>query len=237
MSEEENMGVEEATLQGDPQAIEAEQQHNDDSETPSEDQQSKRNDAEHNWAEMRRQRERDRQELDELRSAVNQIQRPKKDEVEDDFGINDDDLLEGRHLKELKKELKQLKSELNAKEKSSIPDRLNSKFPDFYDVMTVENLNYLDKEEPELAKALAKDPDEYQRAVGAYKLLKRLKGKDGIHSAHDKKRAIENSKKPVSVNSVTKQSALGDVHQFENGFNDDAKKRIWKEMQECMKRA
>lgn len=233
MTEEENQGVEEEILQGDPQTTDTDVERDDASDDSQESSQSKRNDAEYNWAEMRRQRERDRQELEELRASINQL-KPQKKEEEDDYGVNDDDLLEGRHLKELKRELKQLKSELKAKESSSLPERLQSKFPDFYELMTVDNLNYLDKEEPELAKALAQNPDEYQRAVGAYKLLKRLKG-NSPQAAIDKKKAIENSKKPVSVNSVSKQSALGNVQHFENGLSPELKKQYWKEMQQAMK--
>ncbi|MGD0510650.1 MAG: hypothetical protein ABSA33_02305, partial [Candidatus Micrarchaeaceae archaeon] len=64
--------------------------------------------------------------------------------------------------------------------------------------------------------ALSSDP--YTQAVAAYKLLKRTGIGDMAKTQPQKARAIENSKKPMSVNAVTRSSAIGNAKAFENGL-------------------
>jgi hypothetical protein len=46
----------------------------------------------------------------------------------------------------------------------------------------------------------------------------------------EKKKALENSQKPVSINSAAKNSAIGNINNFENGISQDEKDRLWAEM-------
>jgi hypothetical protein len=50
-----------------------------------------------------------------------------------------------------------------------------------------------------------------------------------------KQRALANSQKPVSVNAVTKNSAIGNAHMFENGLTKELKKSLYDEMKNAMK--
>lgn len=229
MTEEENMGVEEEQLHGQPQDQTEDVSQDDVSTEAEQAEQRKRNDAEYNWAEMRRQRERDREELEALKAELNQLKPKEKPKEEDDFGISDDDLLEGRHLKDLKREIRALKAELQQKEASTMEERIQMKFPDYNDVVSKDNIEYLKKTEPELAQSISSMQDPYKQAVAAYKLLKTINA--GKEPTIEQKKAIQNSQKPVSANAVTKNSAIGNAHLFENGLSKDLKKQLWEEMQ------
>lgn len=236
MSEEANMGVEE-TQEATAQATES-TEHNDVSQEARDAEQRKRNDAEYNWAEMRRVkeelergRERDREELAELRRQVQQFKSPSPEEED---SISDDEYAEGRHLKRLKKELNELKSSMQQKELSSMDERLHLRFTDYEEVMTPENVKLAEKLEPELAKVIGTYTDPYEKRVSAYRLIKRLTAKQEGPSA-EKKKAEANSQKPLSVNAVTKNSAIGNAHLFENGLTPELKNQLYKEMREAMK--
>lgn len=209
-------------------------------EATPETQERKKNSAEYNWAEARRKMqdlERKNYELEEREKARDVATRtPEKED--DGMGLADTDLAEGKHLKSLNKELKQLRAQLREQQVSSIDLRLQAKYADFGSVVSAENIQTLKETEPELAESLRHQPDPYQQGVAAYRLIKSL----GIQKASspanpDKERARTNTQKPVSVNAVTKQSAIGNAHLFENGLTKELKASLWKEMQELSKRA
>lgn len=229
MSEEENVNVEQEVVQPSEAA-----EHNDVSQEAQESEQSKRNDAEYNWAEMRRQREKDREELNALKAELNRL-KPPVQEPEDDFGIKDDDLLEGRHLKDLKREIKQLKSELKQRDSSNVDKMIKIDFPDYYSVVNKENLELLEKTDPELAESLLYQPDEYKKKAAAYKLIKKTLGNQVPQNSLERKKAAENSQKPISVNAVTKNSAIGNAHLFENGLTPELKKMLQEEMRQAIR--
>ena len=225
MNEEENGSVEE-TLQEVASPVESENEHADVSNHPQQSV-SKRNDADYNWAEMRRQQR-------ELQEEIERLKSPPKPQ-EDKYGFSDDDLIEGKHFKELHKEILKLKSDIQQRDMSSLDDRIKAKFPDFTDVVSKESIEFLNQNAPEMAAILAQTSDPYSKAVAAYKYLKATAPSTG--DLHDKKKAVENLQKPVSANAVNKQSVLGNAKQFENGLNmtPEAQKHYWKEMQEAIK--
>ena len=213
------------------QPTESEQQ-SDRQEEVQETQQRKRNDEEYNWREARRkmeQLERDNRELREIAESLKQ--QPKQM----DDGLSDDDLLTvGQHKKELERHVNKALREYEAK---TVDDRLRSKFSDYDDVVTSENIELLKQNDPELAmslKLLENDP--YAQSVAAYKMLKRFGyGAQKTNQVLDKKKALENSQKPVSVNAVSKQSSVGNVQTFENGLTPELKRSLWADMQKAMK--
>ena len=229
MSEEENQSVE-TEVEEVAQPSEAEE-HDDVSQEAQEAEQSKRNDAEYNWAEMRRMNAELKEEIQRLKEPE-----PPPKAPEEDKWIEDDDLAEGRHILKLQKELKQLKSELETTRSSSIEDRIKVNYPDYFDVVTSDNIKYLEKHEPELAETLAAHSgDNYKQRVAAYKLMKKVIVNQSPGNAIEKKKAQENSQKPVSANAVTHNSAIGNAHMFENGLTPELKKQLWNDMQTAIK--
>lgn len=194
-----------------------------------------RDDQAYNWAESRRKMQELERELRDLRADKEKVQ--PKAEPEEDLGFKDDDLIEGRHVKTLKKELNELKSYIRQREVSTVDDRVQMKYPDFRDVVSAENIEILKQNEPELAMSLQKlGDDPYAQSVAAYKMLKKLGYGAPEAPPVEKKKAEANVQKPVSVNAVTKQSAIGNAHLFENGLTKELKASLYQEMQQAIKR-
>ncbi len=239
MSEEANVSVEEETLQGDAQASESVNEHNDVSKEEQESQQRKRNDAEYNWAEVRRQMREKDQQIEELGKQFSEMAKrsPPPEEVDELANLAEDDILTVAQAKKLAKKMARSVTEEVIKERdaATVDERVQLKFSDYADVVTKENIELLKQTEPELAQSLYHMPDPYSQAVAAYKLLKKVAIPGESSMSLEKKKAMENSQKPLSVNAVTKQSAIGNAHLFENGLTKDLKKQLWSEMQQAMK--
>lgn len=237
MSEEENTSVEETSPHGDAQATQSEE-HNDVSQESQEDQQRKRNDAEYNWAEMRRKMQEKDQQIDELRHQFSEMstKKPKPEEEDDLASLAEDDILTVAQARKLSQKMARSEAVklIKEREAETVEERVQLKYPDYSEIVSKENIELLKQTEPELAESLYHMPDPYNQAVAAYKLLKKTTVKNDAPSL-EKRKAMENSQKPVSVNAVTKQSAIGNAHLFENGLTKDLKTQLWKEMQAAMK--
>ncbi len=238
MPEEEKESVE-AEASTAPLATETEGKQD---ERPKEDQESdrrKRNDAEYNWAEARRQMRDKDQQIEELRKQLSHNQ-PKASPEEDELGkLAEDDIITVSQARKLAAKMAKQTAEdvLRQRDAATIEDRLKLHYPDYADVLSNENIELLKQTEPELAMSISHIPDPYNQAVAAYKLLKKVNPKKSDSNALEKKKAMENSQKPVSVQAVTKQSAIGNAHVFENGLTKELKDQYWKEMQQAMKGA
>ena len=199
-------------------------------------------DQEHNWREARRKMqdlERRAEQQDEL---IQRLQNQQSQPVEEDdlAKLADDDIVTAKQARRLAENMaRQVADEaIREREASTADERLKNRFPDYDDVVTRDNIETLKSQDPELAMslyALAHDP--YAQAVAAYKLLKKQGIGDMAKTQPQKAKALENSRKPVSVQSVTKSSAIGEVHKFENGLTPELRKELWKEMQQAIKSA
>lgn len=238
MTEEENMSVEEENLEATAQATDS-AEHNDVSQEAQEAEQRKRNDAEYNWAEVRRQmREKDQQIEDLKRQFSKFADRKPTEEEEDELAkLAEDDILTVAQAKKLAQKMAKnvAMDVIRQREASTVDERVALKFQDYADVVTKENIELAERLEPELAEAIGKMDDPYKQRVSAYKLLKRVASTRDAGNSVEKKKAQANAQKPLSVNAVTKQSAIGNAHLFENGLTKDLKKQLWKEMQDAMK--
>lgn len=236
MSEEENMGVETEGFEAAAHATES-TEHNDVSSEAEQAEQKKRNDAEYNWAEMRRLREKDRHKMEELEAELNRLKGPKKEEEDILSTLAKDDIItveQAERLAEIRAK-KVVEEAIKKRDASTVDERLQFKFPDYGDVVTKENIELAEQLEPELAEAIGKMEDPYKQRVSAYKLLKRVAANRDSGQSAEKKKALTNSQKPLSVNAVTKQSAIGNAHLFENGLTKELKSQLWKEMQDSIK--
>lgn len=198
-------------------------------------------DQDKNWREARRKMqelERRTAEQDEL---IRRLQTQQAPAQEDDLAkLADDDIVTARQAKSLAQKMAREVADqaIREREAATIDERLRMKFPDYEDVVTQDNIDLLKQQDPELAMslyALAQNP--YEQAVAAYKMLKKTGLGDMAKTQPQKAKALENSKKPVSVQSVTKSSAIGEVHKFENGLTPELRKQLWQEMQQAIKSA
>lgn len=234
MQNEENTTVEyEAPVE----PSEVEQTH-DERQPEAQSQYQKRNDVEYNWAEARRKMLELERITQEQQAMIQKLtQEPEEDDDLDN--LSPDDLLTVAQARRLASKEAQMIAEqvVRQRENATMEDRLFAKYPDYTQVVSLEAIEYLKQNEPELASslhALANDP--YAQAVAAYKLLKRINNTGERPMTIEKKKAADNMKKPVSVQAVSKStSPIGNAHMFENGLTPELKKSLWKEMQEAMK--
>ena len=239
MSEEENSNVETAEVQEVVQPEESTDSQQQAQETQQERQ--ARNDAEYNWAEMRKQMRQKDLEIAELRDQFSGIAKKQAPPEEDEFAkLAEDDILTVAQARKLATKLARQAAESVMKERdaSTVDERLGQKFPDFKSTVTRENIEILKETKPRLAESLLKFADDpYQQSELAYEYIKAYVPQRDPAMNKDVKKAEANSKKPLSVQAVGKQSAIGQAHQFENGITPELKAQLWKEMQEIRKGA
>ncbi len=247
MSQAEEMSVSEQPIAQETQGLSAapEAEQVQEAQVPEQKPAKRKKSAEENWAEAQRGiKERDRQ-IYELRTQL-ESSKPKMAEapVEDDelSKMSKDDILTVAQAEKLvlKRAEKIAETVVRRREASMVDERLGTKFTDYADVVSKEAIDILKQQEPELAQSLWNLRDDpYAQGVAAYKMIKRLGiGKEEEEpESMEKKKAIENSKKPVSVQAVTKSSAIGNAHLFENGLTKELKAQLHREMEECRKRA
>lgn len=199
-------------------------------------------DQEYNWNETRRKMQELERRAQEQQELIYRLQTQQAQPLEEDdlAKLADDDIVTAKQARVLAERMAREVAEeaIREREAATADERLKNRFPDFDNVVTRDNIELLKTQDPELAQSLyglAHDP--YAQAVAAYKMLKKTGIGDMAKNQPSKAKAIENSKKPVSVQSVTKSSAIGEVHKFENGLTPELIKALRKEMDDARKMA
>jgi hypothetical protein len=207
--------------------------------------QPKRKDAEYNFGELRkskeeavRRAEEAERRLHELYTQKSAVAQPRDPDDEELDKLSQDDLLTVKHgSKTVEKKLKPMQKEVQTLRAELAELRMRSKYPDVDDVVSEENIALLMKQKPQLASIIAKmRDDDPEKTIAAYEVIKTLlPPKQAIPM--EKKKAIENMKKPSSVNAVPGGSAIANAFHWEGGVPDsDTKKRAYAEMLEAIKR-
>lgn len=180
-------------------------------------------DADRNWKQMR-----EKQRELERRIAFYEDELAKKKEPEEVEDPND--LVDRRSLQ---KALSRLEGQLQQQKLEAVPDRLRSKYNDFDQVVSEENVLKLKETEPELFTSLSAGKDPYAVGVAAYKMLKST----GIAKPSNdemKAQVAANAKKPVSSNAIKGQGALHEANAFA-ALTPERKAALYKEMQSAIR--
>lgn len=176
---------------------------------------------ERNWREVRDRQKEQQNKIKELERQLQERESLPEPEMELE---DDEDLLTRGELKKL----------FRQREQETLDERLSSKYTDFNAVVSPENIELLNKNEPELALSIKANTNPYSQAVAAYKMIKKL----GIHedpdTSKDKAKLAENSSKPMSSSS-SKGTPLSQAHNFSQGLTKDLKRQLWSEMREAKK--
>lgn len=182
------------------------------------------------------------QELEQerlLQSYKTQQQFTQKPEhTYEDIQVAPDDLLEGKHLSPIQKEIKDLKQSLQQQQQQNIAiaagNRLRAQFPDFDKVVTKDTITLLQELEPEIARTLDANTDIYSTGASAYKIIKQL----GIYVEDtyqpDKLKAQQNVAKPKSLATISPQkgeSPLTQANAFAQGLTPELQKQLRAEME------
>lgn len=197
---------------------------------------------ENNFKVMRERAERAEYERQQALDYIASLKKHEPEDVDvDDFTMQDDDLAEGRHLKTLRKEIKELKSLLKesqnqskAIKKETIQMRLESQFPDINRVLTDENRYELEANDPDLFEVISNTQDEYKKNKLMYQMIKSLNIYQEKPSYRAEKTLVQkNIAKPRSMSSVRptqNDSPLSKVNAFQaNPDSPEAKRYYYEE--------
>lgn len=205
---------------------------------------SKRNSQEYNFRELRRVTEIQQQEIQELRQRLEAQAAPTQQE--EDLDLPDDEIpTMGQIKKVIAKQAEAKAKELFEKEKqASEQSSLKTKYPDFDDVVSPENVDELLRDDEELKATLKKsfEQNPTRASIMAYNLIKKSKFYHDAQAVPAKKqstaiqeKAQKNLSKPVS------SAALGQTTPIQNAMNfsqlsKEEKANIYKDMQRAASR-
>jgi hypothetical protein len=163
---------------------------------------------------------------------------------EDDFDLNDDTYIEGKHLKKyvksLKQELKNTKKQFEEyNQQNSMHQaemRLKTQFNDFESVVSKENLERLQQQKPALYRTILANSDIYDKGYVAYELIKNSGILTDQYQELDRK-VEENRSKPRSAANAAPQSGdtpLARVGDYDRRIlTDERKDQLRKQVEEA----
>lgn len=204
---------------------------------------------EQNWKSARSRMEEQARQLSEQNRLMSQMahelenlrrmQTPKAQEPdEDEEYLTDSEKKLNRKIKSLEQ---MLHEQVITKRQMSIEEAdeaLRAKLADYDEVMSPQNLEFLKKNNRALFKAISSlEKDPYEQGLAAYDALKSTSWFQSRASMADKEKLDQNTKKPMSVQAVRKQSPLAEANKFANGLTPELKKVLLAEMNEARKRA
>jgi hypothetical protein len=207
-----------------------------DNHAPQVEQSQEVSDKEKNFLRLRDTKEQLERENKELKQAMESYRKPPAQAQEDDdIKIDDDDLVEGKVVKQLYREIKNLKTSYEQERLTTIPERLRNKFSDFDQVVTQENVEKLKHSEPELYASITSGNDLYGKGVSAYKTLKALGIVKNDTYIAQKEQVQRNHERPVSAQAIKGQGALAEANIFAKGLTPELRKQLQREMSEAVK--
>lgn len=240
----------EATLQPDTQTVQDNQEQDNlgqnnagqDTATKEESYQAR------NFRELREKAKQAERERDELRSYIEQQKKAEAKpasaaEEDDDFGINEDDIVEGRELKKYHKKQREQEKKLKHFEQQfasmSVEMQLRTKYPDFDTVVNDTTVQRFKEEYPDMFNTIQTSSNLYSKAATAYSLIKQFNLDKAPDYSHDKKTMAKNQQKPKSAAAIiptTADHALSGANAFANGLTDELKERMRKMNRDAIKK-
>lgn len=236
MTEAENHDVEDESSTA---AVEPEAEENVQAESP-----PKESPEAINWKETRLALKEQQRLIKDLKAQLDHRQQapaPIKEEIDDLSSLAKDDLLtrgQAERLAELK--ARQIIEETFKKQHAdTAEDRIKLKYPDFDDVMSEQNIEYLRKNKPSLVRSVLSNPDPYAQAEAAYELAMAFCPQSD-EAKENMKKIAENQAKPISSNSVKKSaSALDQAQGYakDKVLTKEGRSFYYEQMQEARKQA
>lgn len=208
-----------------------------------------------NMVALRKAREAAEKERDEYRRKVEEMEKyykqadPSRDKkadpipepIDEDFTIDPDDFVEGKHIAKFNDKIKRLEQKLAEQEQrsalSATEKKIKTKYPDFDSVVSEENVKALALVHPEIANSLASSPDLYNKACAAYTLIKKF-GIDmsKTYQKEDQKIQSNLSKPRASAGKGSKASSspLAQADAFSQGpLTEEQKRALYEDMCRC----
>jgi len=205
-----------------------------------------------NWKKFREQREIERKQLEAekkratekekeaaaLKSALDSVlnkpdgrsqanQREEVDYFEDDEEKRIEKLVE----KKMAEKERAQDQQRQQREQQELPNRLKREYPDFDQVCTSDNLDYLEYHYPEVATAFGHMPDGIEKWTGIYKAAKRFV--PNIDAKRAQARAQDNLLKPQSASGASAAQAA--TPNMSRSLTDSQRADNWRKMQAMIK--
>jgi hypothetical protein len=217
--------------------------------------QAKETEAERNFKVIREERERFKQEAARLQRERDeayraryeyeaqmrqQYQQPQQPVVNEIDNLKDDELIEARHLKQNMKKMQQEMEQLKQQNAMAVIEtQLKTKYADFDDVVSQENLNALKQSNPEIFKTIYTSSDLYSKGAAAYQLIKKFVGQQPAAEQPsymaDKQKIVQNAARPRNVNTLKPQQSTNPLDNANSFVSRKAemehKKQIYEHMQ------
>lgn len=177
---------------------------------------SQKDDQERNWKEVREIMQKQRHEITELQQQVDKEREPKEKELDPLSQLADDDILTVADAKKLASKIaKQTTQEIVSEyQKRAAIENVPSQHSDYNDV--IKYVDEIVKENPALETAILNSPNPrltaYQLVKSSY-LYKSKRVQDEV--SPDARRALDNTKKPLSSQSVGTSSPLSEIRNYE----------------------
>ncbi len=188
---------------------------------------------EYNFRKMEQKALQQDNQIYELNQQLQRLQAPKQQEEVDPFAeLQKDDLVTFGQVENLidaraeKKTQAALEKEFQKREAAQQPVQVKQQYKDYDQIVTPENIEQLIKEDPELEELISKSRNPYDRAYKEVKKSNFFREKSANRENEEK--LEENSKKPVSSNSVGSQRPLSQANSY-------SKEELYAEMMQCGK--
>lgn len=229
-----------------PEAEESVQTDQVDTEVRASTQSNQEDSSSKNWRETRQALKEQQRMIRELKEQLTHRQPPPevKHEIDELSNLAKDDLLtrsQAERLAELK--ARQIIEEtLSRREAATSEERIRLKYPDFDEILTESNIEYLRKNKPSLVRSVLSNPDPYAQAEAAYELAKVFcpENQEDRVQKENMKKIAENQAKPVSSNAVKKSSsALDQAHAYTSDrvLSGEGRDHYYKQMLQAKKQA
>ena len=129
----------------------------------------------------------------------------------------------------LEKKIAELESRLAQQDQNRLIQNLRSQYSDFDDVVNVDTIEILEKQEPELAATIAQMKDPYKMGLHSYKYIKALGLIDKVPDARHKKEVVQKLERNAkAVQSPTAYDKRPIAQAFVSSQADN--KRLYEEM-------
>jgi hypothetical protein len=200
-----------------------------------------------NWRQFRAKREEERKEAEASKQLAEQKQKeadalkkameallskpaPMQQDNSGDMGEeSEDDRIEKKVQAALAKKEAEYQQRRAQEEAASMPSRLAQQHPDFNQVCTTENVDYLEYHYPEVASAIKHMPEGLDKWSTIYKAVKRFV--PNPDTSRDDKRIAKNLSKPQSPSAMS--TGTGD--QAPRILDDTKRAANWERMRRVMK--
>lgn len=174
-------------------------------------------------------------EAEALKAAMEAILNKPNPQVQNNYNQSIEDESEEQRIQRLvaqslDAERKRDAIERQQREAQEAPQRIAQAMPDFHQVCSAENVDYLEYHYPEVAAAFNYMPDGFDKWSTVYKAVKKLV--PNTDSRRDQSKAEKNFNKPQAM-SIAGKTQVGDTAPQ---MLDDARKQAnWARMQKAMR--